>query len=342
MLKIAVYIVSLFTLLEAHVTTRNNERVEPLSDEMISFINEHPNAGWKADKSDRFHSVDDARILLGGRREDPNLREKRRPTVDHHDLNVEIPSHFDSRKKWPRCKSISQIRDQSQCGSSWAVSAVGAMSDRICIQSGGKQSVELSAVDLISCCKYCGSGCDGGFLGPSWDYWVLRGIVTGGSKENHTGCRPYPFPKCDHFVKGKYRACGDKLYKTPQCNQTCQKGYNTSYEQDKHYGGFSYNVLSVESVIQKDIMMHGPVEAYIEIYEDFLNYKSGIYRYTTGKYISGHAVRLIGWGVENGTAYWLAANTWNEDWGEKGYFRIVRGRNECLIESEIAAGLIKS
>ncbi|KAH8856139.1 Cathepsin B-like cysteine proteinase [Schistosoma japonicum] len=264
MLKIAVYIVSLFTLLEAHVTTRNNERIEPLSDEMISFINKH------------------------------------------------------------------------------AVSAVGAMSDRICIQSGGKQSVELSAVDLISCCKYCGSGCDGGFLGPSWDYWVLRGIVTGGSKENHTGCRPYPFPKCDHFVKGKYRACGDKLYKTPQCNQTCQKGYNTSYEQDKHYGGFSYNVLSVESVIQKDIMMHGPVEAYLEIYEDFLNYKSGIYRYTTGQFISGHAVRLIGWGVENGTAYWLAANTWNEDWGEKGYFRIVRGRNECLIESEIAAGLIKS
>nr|AAW24616.1 unknown [Schistosoma japonicum] len=342
MLNIAFCIVSLSTLLEAHVTTRNNQRIEPLSDEMISFINEHPNAGWKADKSDRFHSVDDARILLGGRREDPNLREKRRPTVDHHDLKVEIPSHFDSRKKWPRCKSISQIRDQSQCGSSWAVSAVGAMSDRICIQSGGKQSVELSAVDLISCCKYCGSGCDGGFLGPSWDYWVLRGIVTGGSKENHTGCRPYPFPKCDHFVKGKYRACGDKLYKTPQCKQTCQKGYNTSYEQDKHYGGFSYNVLSVESVIQKDIMMHGPVEAYLEIYEDFLNYKSGIYRYTTGQFISGHAVRLIGWGVENGTAYWLAANTWNEDWGEKGYFRIVRGRNECSIESEIAAGLIKS
>nr|AAX30198.1 SJCHGC01976 protein [Schistosoma japonicum] len=44
--------------------------------EMISFINKHPNAGWKADKSDRFHSVDDARFLLGGRKEDPNLRDE--------------------------------------------------------------------------------------------------------------------------------------------------------------------------------------------------------------------------------------------------------------------------
>ncbi|KAH9593622.1 hypothetical protein MS3_00003890 [Schistosoma haematobium] len=110
------------------------------------------------------------------------------------------------------------------------------MSDRTCIQSRGRQSVELSAVDLMSCCSDCGFGCDGGFLGHAWDYWVKEGIVTGSSKENHTGCQPYPFPKCEHYVKGKYPACGEKMYKAPRCNQTCQKSYKIPYSQDKHRG----------------------------------------------------------------------------------------------------------
>jgi cathepsin B len=29
---------------------------------------------------------------------------------------------------------------------------------------------------------------------------------------------------------------------------------------------------------------------------------------------------------------------WNEDWGDKGYFKISRGNNECGIEDGIVAG----
>ncbi|CAH8429096.1 unnamed protein product [Schistosoma intercalatum] len=299
MLTSVLCIASLITLLDAHISIKK-ERFEPLSDDIISYINQHPNAEWKAEKSNRFHSLDDARILMGARREESELRKKRRPTVDHNDLNVEIPSSFDSRMKWPRCKSIATIRDQSRCGSSWAFAAVEAMSDRTCIQSRGRQSVELSAVDLMSCCSDCGFGCDGGFLGHAWDYWVKEGIVTGSSKENHTGCQPYPFPKC-------------KL---------------------------SYNVADNELSIQKEIMKYGPVEAAFTVYEDFLNYKSGIYEHITGEPVGGHAIRIIGWGVEKNTPYWLIANSWNEDWGENGYFRILRGHDECGIESEVTAGRI--
>jgi hypothetical protein len=31
------------------------------------------------------------------------------------------------------------------------------------------------------------------------------------------------------------------------------------------------------------------------------------------------------------------ANSWNPYWGEKGYFRILRGNNECGIEDEVTA-----
>ena len=47
-------------------------------------------------------------------------------------------------------------------------------------------------------------------------------------------------------------------------------------------------------------------------------YFTGVYQHTTGDYKGGHAVKMIGWGSEDGVDYWLAANSWNTDWGDKG------------------------
>jgi len=41
--------------------------------------------------------------------------------------------------------------------------------------------------------------------------------------------------------------------------------------------------------------------------------------------VGGHAVKVVGWGVEGGVKYWKIANSWNPYWGEKGYFRIKFG-----------------
>lgn len=110
------------------------------------------------------------------------------------------------------------------------------MSDRVCIHSQGKKQVELSAVDLLSCCFDCGFGCEGGWIGPAWDYWVSSGIVTGGSKESKTGCQPYPFPRCEHHTNGSYGPCPKKHYETPECKNECVPGYATPYPEDKYKG----------------------------------------------------------------------------------------------------------
>jgi hypothetical protein len=36
----------------------------------------------------------------------------------HHEDTI-VPRNFDSRKRWPKCKSIGTIWDQGQCGSCW-------------------------------------------------------------------------------------------------------------------------------------------------------------------------------------------------------------------------------
>ncbi|CAG2172779.1 unnamed protein product, partial [Oppiella nova] len=82
-------------------------------------------------------------------------------------------------------------------------------------------------------------------------------------------------------------------------------------------------------------------QADFQVYGDFPNYKSGVYKKHSTQLLGGHAIKILGWGVENDTPYWLAANSWNEDWGDKGYFKIARGSDECGIESDIVAGLPK-
>jgi len=81
-------------------------------------------------------------------------------------------------------------------------------------------------------------------------------------------------------------------------------------------------------------MEGGPLEVAFTVYSDFENYAGGIYQHKSGGMAGGHAVKMVGWGVENGVKYWKIANSWNPYWGEKGYFRIIRGQDEGGIESQ--------
>jgi len=93
------------------------------------------NAGWTAESPSRFINMTKSQVkaLMG------TFFEEKSPLPDVseiHNFNKAAPSSFDSRKAWPRCKSLTEIRDQANCGSCWAFGAAAAMSDRICIRSG--------------------------------------------------------------------------------------------------------------------------------------------------------------------------------------------------------------
>merc|ERR1712224_45874 len=86
--------------------------------------------------------------------------------------------------------------------------------------------------------------------------------------------------------------------------------------------------------IQKELMTNGPVQVAFTVYKSFMSYKSGVYKKHWWEVIpeGGHAVKLVGWGTEDGNDYWLVANSWNTNWGLKGFFKIARGDNQCGIE----------
>jgi len=43
------------------------------------------------------------------------------------------------------------------------------------------------------------------------------------------------------------------------------------------------------------------------------------------------AVTVVGYGREEDTDFWLAKNSWGEEWGERGYFRLERGVDMCRV-----------
>ncbi|CAH1789020.1 unnamed protein product [Owenia fusiformis] len=291
---------------------------------------------WKAGPTFKGKSVEFVKRLCGVIKDELELilEEKVRDITYNS-----IPDSFDSRTKWPNCPTIAEIRDQSSCGSSWAFAAVEAMSDRYCIASMGKVNVRVSAEDLVTCCSSCGFGCNGGYPEAAWQYWKYHGLVSGGEYNSKHGCRPYTLPKCGHHgIREPYPLC-TQPYPTPECVRKCEAGFHLTYGQDKHYGKSVYTVGSSVKDIQTEIMTNGPVEASFTVFADFPNYKSGVYQHMSGSALKGHAVKILGWGEENGTPYWLAANSWNPTWGDKGYFKILRGKDECGIESSIVAGL---
>jgi len=188
------------------------------------------------------------------------------------EISNNIPDTFDARSQWPQCPSIGFIRDQGSCRSSWAVASVTAMSDRICIASKGSIKVNLSAEDLMSCCHDCGYGCDGGFPSVAWKYWESEGIVTGGGYQGD-GCEPYSIPPCEHLLPSPRPSC--KRASSPKCKKQCALGYQKQYAADKIQGNAPYSVNPDSRAIQNEIFTNGPVQASIDVFNDFPDYKSG-------------------------------------------------------------------
>ncbi|VVC44181.1 Cysteine peptidase, cysteine active site,Peptidase C1A, papain C-terminal,Peptidase C1A [Cinara cedri] len=311
-----------------------------LQTDFINKINEEATT-WKAGVNFNPKTTKEYILHLLGSKgvQLPNLsNSKLYKTNDVTYEKLIIPKKFDSRKQWSRCTTIGRIRDQGHCGSCWAFATSSAFADRLCIATNGNFNELLSADELTFCCHLCGFGCRGGYPIRAWNYFHRHGLVTGGNYNTTEGCEPYTVSPCPYDKYGNNTCYGKPIEKNHNCKKMCYGDKTIDYKTDHKYTR-DYYYLTYTS-IQKDVLVYGPIEASFNVYDDFLNYKSGIYVKTeNATYLGGHAVKLIGWGEDKGIPYWLMVNSWNEDWGEKGLFKIRRGTNECGIDNSTTGGV---
>ncbi|NP_001080511.1 cathepsin C L homeolog precursor [Xenopus laevis] len=207
---------------------------------------------------------------------------------------------------------VSPVRNQGSCGSCYAFASMGMLESRIQIQSQLSQKPILSPQQVVSCSNYS-QGCDGGFP-----------YLIAGKYLNDFGI----VEESDFPYIGSDSPC------------TLKDSYQRYYTAEYHYVGGFYGGCN-EAYMKLELVLGGPLSVAFEVYDDFIHYRSGVYHHTglQDKFnpfqLTNHAVLLVGYGTDQqtGEKYWIVKNSWGESWGEKGFFRIRRGSDECAIES---------
>ena len=214
----------------------------------------------------------------------------------------EIPESFDTREAFKEC-NLNVVDQNKKCAGSYATAVASTLAEKLCIESDDKKLTPLSAQELLSC-DTANKGCRGGYINNALEYMVMRGIST-------EECLPY---------KGTFDA---------KCSEMCADPMKVRPE--------SFCVLFGDNDIKREIMKNGPVVSSMEVYTDFLSYKSGVYSKGEDipKFSGYHTIKIVGWGVEDGSEeepnkgakYWIIENSWGDDWGQNGYAKITEGQN---------------
>ncbi|KAI5100938.1 cathepsin S,-like 1 isoform X2 [Silurus meridionalis] len=222
------------------------------------------------------------------------------PQDDNHDDNLIFQSYFPlpPSVNWTEDAFVTPVQDQGDCNSCWAFSAVGALEAQMKKKKG--VLVPLSVQQLVDCSHATGNqGCFGGLPTNAFDYIINnKGISTEFN---------YPY-------KHKVDLCNNTVKKYGVC-----KGFRVLQP---------YN----EYELQRVVATIGPVVVGIEANTtEFHQYHSGVFSGPCNSIVN-HAVLVVGYGKsEEGLQYWLVKNSWSDKWGEGGYMRILRNKNQCGI-----------
>ncbi|XP_045810801.1 senescence-specific cysteine protease SAG39-like [Trifolium pratense] len=161
-------------MLKYNITYQNAEeqkhRLE-VFEENLKYINEANSDPTKTYQLGVNHladmSAEDMRRLRSYKR----ISAKKATTFYDNNVTIDIPHSVD----WRVRGAVTKVKDQGQCGSCWAFSAVGAIEGAHKIKTG--RLVSLSEQELVDC-DTVDQGCLGGYMERAFDYVIERGGIT--------------------------------------------------------------------------------------------------------------------------------------------------------------------
>jgi hypothetical protein len=279
---------------------------------------------------------------------------------------LSLPEEFDGRKVWE--KYLVPADNQYSCGSCWAFSTASCLSDRFNILSRGKIHVDLSGLSILLCdvraeldynpetnadISYILDiettekfGCHGGDLVYAWKYVNKLGALSKECMEYSGAAFSWFKPISQYQNDDDLPLCSDvtSIY-ADMCTSNAYDAFtgNIIGTPALFYRCTNYYHLEGEEDIMQEIYKNGPVNTGMVVYADFYNFdpKTEIYKSQPGQNaVAGHAIEIVGWGKSAaGVKYWMIKNSWGPKWGDGGYFKMVRGENDCEIEKNMVAGI---
>jgi len=203
-------------------------------------------------------------------------------------------------------KKVSAVKDQGQCGSCWAFSTIANLEGAVAIRDKTSVTATFSEQQLVSC-DTNDEGCNGGLMENAFQ-WLSDNDGSDSDKD-------YPY-------KSGTGSSG-----------TCKKGFTA---QVKVAG--SVFVDTDEDAIKEFLFANGPLAVALNAEDSLMSYTSGIIDMDENECNPenlDHGVAIVGYGTEDGQDYWIVRNSWGASWGEKGYFRMARGKGVCGINTHV-------
>jgi len=199
---------------------------------------------------------------------------------------------------WIAKGAVTPVKDQGQCGSCWAFSATGGIEGAVQIKTGKLTSV--SEQQLVDCSGSEGNqGCNGGLMDYAFQ-WVIK-------NKGIASQTAYPYTARDG---------------------SCKKVASVS------------TITSFKDVAQDDedellkAVTQQPTPVAIEADQAcFQFYHSGVLDDPSCGTNLDHGVLAVGYDTDgaSGKEYWRIKNSWGTSWGDKGYIKFVRGKNQCGV-----------
>ena len=271
---------------------------------------------------------------------------------------------FDPREMWK--EFLTPIQNQGECGACYAYSATAALADRFALLTLGQVKVDLNPLAAAVCMlvskdadktsimalsdmkdvfesssnlqtymdQQMNAACDGDTL-----YNTGRNLYVFGAVSND--CVPldglFDPMTSPPKLTSCYATMGDKL---ANCHEGSPSKYKIPYRA-KHYNTINFDKQGMEKTIMQakiEIYKYGPIVSGFFVFPSFMSKYDGksVYIPTPEEREAGaeggHAIRVVGWGVQDGKEYWLCANSWSEQWGDNGYFKLAMRDKDLKLE----------